>query len=275
MINKKIHDLCNQIAAEHGLEYYKNEGFSQNDTLKSDKELIREKLKKALSIPKAVDKIETVIKEEDELMKANTLLRDSLIAGALSIGATGYDTVKNMNPSAPQAQTQQAQPSVQQPAQAEKPPELSMKQKILKAIKMVESSGGKNTNHATVTHGLNANTKAVGAYGLMPITIKEVVSKHPSLSQKYREIASADKHDIPSLMAKYPKAEKEVASALYDHLAKDLGHDPAKIGMAWLNGKTGTLKALKNGKNIDEHWHVKKVKKAFDKISKNKGLQDK
>lgn len=253
----------------------KSEGFSQNDTPKSDKELIREKLKKALSTPKAVDKIETVKQEEDELMKANTLLRDSLIAGALSIGATGYDTVKNMKPNSPQAQVQQVQPAMQQPAQAEKTPELSMKQKILKAIKMVESSGGKDTNHAMVSHGLNANTKAVGSYGLMPITIKEVVSKHPDLSQKYRDIAAADKHEIPALMEKYPKIEKEVAGALYDHLAKDLGHDPSKIGFAWLNGKTGAMRAIKSGQNIDEHWHVKKVKKAFDKISKNKGLQGK
>lgn len=233
-------------------------GESQNDTLKSNKPSVKEKLSKRLASKGSFGKMD--IEKGENLMKAN-LLRDSLIAGAMSVGMAGADTVAHMDRKPAAIQTQPAAPKTEIQAV----PSQSIKDRILNSIRQVESSGGKNTNHKMVTTGLNANSRAIGSYGLMPLTVKDVVSKNKELSQKYPEIIHADPHQVKNVMAKYPRAERDIASAHYDNLARVLGEDPARIGFSWLNGRSGTQKALKEGKNLNNHWHVKKILAEFNK----------
>src|SRR5260221_13177133 len=48
---------------------------------------------------------------------------------------------------------------------------------FLQKIQQIESSGGKNLEHPTVEGGIQAGDQAIGRYGLMPNTIKELVNR--------------------------------------------------------------------------------------------------
>ncbi len=135
----------------------------------------------------------------------------------------------------------------------------------LNAIAQVESRGGKDTKHKTITTGLNAGSSAVGRYGLMPLTIKDLVSKEPALN-KYKGVLKQSDSEIHSLAAKHPTFEKDVASAYYDKLNNAFNGDINNIAHAWLNGKAGTNRAIEKGKKIQDHWHVRKVVKERNKL---------
>lgn len=49
---------------------------------------------------------------------------------------------------------------------------------FLKKMSLIESSGGKNTDHPEVTTGVNAGTSAVGDYGIMPLTAQNLDKKY-------------------------------------------------------------------------------------------------
>ena len=66
-------------------------------------------------------------------------------------------------------------------------------------------------------------------------------------------------------MTNHPDLENQIASRHYDRLSTHFGHDPAKIGFAWLNGITGAKRAIRSNKNIKNHWHVKKILKEYNK----------
>ena len=129
------------------------------------------------------------------------------------------------------------------------------KQETLKAIAEVESSGGKNLAHKKMSHGLHKGSSAIGKYGLMPLTIKETEKSLQNLSNE----------EIKQKLMKDAELEERVASKYYDRLRKQLdSNDPGKIGYGWFQGITGAKKNIKKGKDIEKHFHVKKIKKALE-----------
>jgi hypothetical protein len=123
----------------------------------------------------------------------------------------------------------------------------------LKAISDVETRGGEDIAHKVMEGGMHSGSSAVGKYGLMPSTIKETEKSLSKLSDD----------ELKSQFSKNPELEEKVASKYYDRLREQLGSNaPENIGYGWLQGITGAKKALKEGKDIDEHWHVQKIKKA-------------
>lgn len=151
-------------------------------------------------------------------------------------------------------------PEAQEIAQVPKPP--TMKEKILSGIKQIESSGGKNTNHKTITKpGMMHGDRAYGNYGLMPIIIKETVKKDPGLMKQHGKILTLTGDDVHEYMDKNPGLQDKIASKHYDRIAKYFGDSPHKIGYAWLNGIAGTMAAINAKKSIAQHHYVKKLMK--------------
>ena len=140
------------------------------------------------------------------------------------------------------------------------------KERILSSISDVESQGGLRTDHqATSKEGIHQGAKAYGNYGLMPMIIKETIKAHPDLTQKHGDAMQLSGADLHNYMGKHPDLEHEIASRHYDRLSKHFGENPQKIAMAWINGIQGTKKAIKKGVDLDQHWHVIKVKNAYQK----------
>lgn len=57
---------------------------------------------------------------------------------------------------------------------------MDKKQRFLKMIKHIESTGGANTDHKTMEEGIHKGHSAQGPYGLMPNTKAELERRHPS-----------------------------------------------------------------------------------------------
>lgn len=148
--------------------------------------------------------------------------------------------------------------------------ETSPKKHIMDAIMAVESSGGKDTKHARLpSNSIHHGERAYGKYGLTPLLMRETIKKHKDLAQKYNHMLDlrGDKFQIE--LQKHPELEDVVANRHYDRLVKHFGHNVDKIAMAWLNGITGTKQAIKNRVDLNNHWHVKKVRKAYENILNN------
>lgn len=89
--------------------------------------------------------------------------------------------------------------------------------KFLQLMSLLETSGGKDMNHQTMTKGIHAGDTAKGQYGLMPNTIKEF------------------KHRAKLLGEPIPKNESQIANALSDHL-ENKTDDPEKRAYMWQYG---------------------------------------
>lgn len=140
------------------------------------------------------------------------------------------------------------------------------KNHVLNAISMVESSGGKNTEHERLpADSIHQGERAYGSYGLTPLLIRETIGKHKDLARKYGHLKDLKGDQFHQQMGEHPELEKIIASRHYDRLARKFGHDPAKIGFAWLNGISGAMKAIKNNADINNHWHVQKIMDAYKK----------
>lgn len=137
--------------------------------------------------------------------------------------------------------------------------------KMLNTISSVESSGGKFINHRQLNGPIHQGEKAFGKYGLTPAIIRETVRMTPGLKKQYAKLSHLHGDDMNRFMQDNPVLEDKVAEQHLKRLEHHFGHDPAKIGYAWLEGITGTNKAIKEKKNIGEHWHVKKIKEHYGK----------
>jgi len=138
------------------------------------------------------------------------------------------------------------------------PPEQYSRDKMLNAIKQVESSGGKNTQHKPTSHGT-----AYGAWAVMPDTIHETIKMNPDLKRQYRKALQLQGDNLNRYMQDNPKLEQAIVNRHLDRLEHHLGRDPAKLGYAWNQGISGTNKALKAKHNIEKHPYVQKIRHAY------------
>lgn len=186
---------------------------------------------------------------DSEIEKGNFARRAAAVAGIF--GALSQPVSAESTQRAPAA-IEQVQHSVHKPT-------------ALRAIAAVESSGGIDTKHAPLG-GMHAGERAFGKYGLTPIVIRETIKKHPDLSKQHSSALNLKGQEFSNYMSKNPGLEDTVASRHYDRLKRHFGHDLSKIGFAWLNGISGTMRAEQKGFDFDNHWHVKKVRQAYENI---------
>lgn len=155
------------------------------------------------------------------------------------------------------------------PAQSQTPsmqlegPELVSPHKDLEPISYIESRNGKQMSHPTVTWGLNSGTRAIGLYGLMPITVHETAKKDPTVGNTYPQLKRWDPikdHKMyEDFLAKHPTAQHHVANSLWGRLRRIFGKDKDRAVYAWNNGVTGAKTA--SSQDIINHPYVKEYHK--------------
>lgn len=139
---------------------------------------------------------------------------------------------------------------------------------FLNVISMNESSGGKNLNHKQIKEGLHAGDSAVGQYGLMPNTIKEMATRmgkdHPmSIYSKMDNKAVADS------LKKNPGHEKEIAKFMANHLHDKFGGDENKMAYSWFQGHNLTNDHFNTShKDYMNHDYVQKYNKHKSQMGK-------
>lgn len=137
--------------------------------------------------------------------------------------------------------------------------------KMLRAIASVESSGGKNTNHAAGGGPIHGAEHAYGKYGLMPETIRETIKGHKDLSGKHGKALALKGDQFHRYMNDNKGLEDTVADRHLTHMEHKLGQNPDLLSYGWLNGTQGALNAKNKKQDISKHWHVSKVRDAYGK----------
>lgn len=143
---------------------------------------------------------------------------------------------------------------------------------FLKAISLNESSGGKNTNHKQIKQGIHAGDSAIGQYGLMPNTIKEMARRMGSDSPM-AQYAKMDNKKIAESIKQNPDHEKQIANFIANHLYDKFGGDENKMAFAYNQGHNmnANHKKFLSG-DYKNHDYVKKYQK--HKLQINSAKQD-
>lgn len=132
---------------------------------------------------------------------------------------------------------------------------------FLKAISMNESSGGKNTNHKEMKTGIHAGDAAVGQYGLMPNTIKEMANRMDE-NHPMRQYAKMDSDAIGKSIKQNPDHENQIANFMANHLYDKFGGDENKMSYSWFQGHNLTNDHFDTShKDYMNHEYVKKYQK--------------
>lgn len=110
---------------------------------------------------------------------------------------------------------------------------------FLKLIKMLESSGGKNTNHRTMTSGLHAGDTAVGSAGLMPQTAQEMAKRRISsgsadVNDQY--VAESDSPTVESMLRGNEELQDRYVGDLANKVMTRAKGDPSLAATGWLYG---------------------------------------
>jgi hypothetical protein len=104
----------------------------------------------------------------------------------------------------------------------------------LSAISQNESSGGVYKEHKVILKGIHKGTRAGGAYGLMPLTVKDLIRHSASLKAKYGFLLQYTAAQITASLNANPSMDKEIALNMWIGLRKHL--DRYRAAFAWLNG---------------------------------------
>jgi hypothetical protein len=104
----------------------------------------------------------------------------------------------------------------------------------LKALSLVESSGGINTEHALIERGMHAGTRAGGHYGIMPIVAREVIEKSKALTKKYGYVLDLSNDEITEELNTNRKLDRELALYMWAKLraTRSIG----EAACAWYRG---------------------------------------
>lgn len=130
---------------------------------------------------------------------------------------------------------------------------------FLARISFVESSGGKNTKHQTMTYGMHKGVSAVGQFGLMPITVIETVKKNPALAKLHPKLITMEPKLVAAYMKDFPKLEGKIASRHYDRIYKIFKGDEERMALSWFIGIQGVKNLVADGNLPSDHFYVKRV----------------
>ena len=146
------------------------------------------------------------------------------------------------------------------------------KEAFLADMSKIESNSGQNTNHKTMNEGLHAGQHAVGQYGFMPKTIKEMANKMrmdddvpPALNAA--NSAGADEQEMADFVAQNPDLEQAVADKMYSHLRNRFNNDEEKMNYSWEQGHNLSPEGITPEK-IEANPRTEKFRKLRSKLNK-------
>lgn len=112
-------------------------------------------------------------------------------------------------------------------------------QALLDVIKRLESSDGKNTEHKTMESGLHEGSSAIGDYGLMPNTVREISNrarKDKSLTPEMDMVSRMPEEAMKSHLKNHPHIQRQFAEKMATRLMDKHQGSEEKVAEAWLKG---------------------------------------
>ena len=135
---------------------------------------------------------------------------------------------------------------------------------FLDRIAKLESNSGQNINHKMMTRGIQAGTTAIGKYGLMPNTVKEIISnkiKYGQATPELKAIANLTPDQIKMVLEHKPELQDQLAESYAKTvMLKKLG-DPDQMAYSWFNGPNShpTAQQLNNSDYVRKFRNVASV----------------
>jgi len=111
---------------------------------------------------------------------------------------------------------------------------------------------GINNIHAWMKTGTNEGERAIGPYGFMPSTIKDLVSKDKNLKAKYSAILNIPfgdykQKELEKFVNTHPKINEDLADFYIDEVIRITGDNSIEgISQAWLYGPYAYKRQKKN-----------------------------
>jgi hypothetical protein len=150
-------------------------------------------------------------------------------------------------------------------------------ERFKRIISHLESSGGKNLNHKMIKTGIHAGDRAIGEYGLMPLTIQDAAKMRinrgigDELDKKIAKMSLEDaKKQIPEIIKQNPDIYEKYVDTLVDHVLKRYG-DERLAAFAWNQGHYSDPKVLMdrliNPKTKLQAEYLSRIEKAASKIN--------
>jgi hypothetical protein len=107
------------------------------------------------------------------------------------------------------------------------------KEKFIRTLSLLESSGGKDMNHKMINSGMHAGTSAIGTYGLMPNTIKEFANRVDS--PEIKELAQLPYPEMKRRLEQDKELERKAIEPIADFMLKRFP-DPRMASYAYFQG---------------------------------------
>lgn len=142
------------------------------------------------------------------------------------------------------------------------------KEQFLSDMSTIESSSGQNLEHKKLQGGMHAGQRAVGRFGFMPKTIKEMTKRMgdeaPSGLNALSEIK--DEQEMANLVAEDPELEQAVADEMYEHVEKRF-ETPEQRNLSWELGHNMSPAKIKQ--KVEGHPRTEKFRKLRKVTTKN------
>lgn len=133
---------------------------------------------------------------------------------------------------------------------------------FLKLIKAMESSGGKDTNHKPIQDGIQQGDAAVGDYGLMPNTAKELAGVG-KVGPSDDVIKNLPNSEVSDLLKENPQLSEQYVKMLAEKLMQKTKGDPVLGMTGWNQGHNLPLSDIQQ-RAKDNPEYVDKVNQRID-----------
>lgn len=137
---------------------------------------------------------------------------------------------------------------------------------FMKLIKAMESSGGIDTKHPTMESGMHAGDSAIGKYGIMPNTAKEIANRriNEGIATPSDDVIKNIPNDaVNSLLKENPQLAKQYAEYMATKVLDKTKGDP-ELGMtAWHYGHNMPLDKIKEVAEKNPGY-IEKVRQRID-----------
>ena len=95
-------------------------------------------------------------------------------------------------------------------------------QEFLKKIAELESDSGQNMNHREMKHGMHSGTSAVGEYGIMPVTARDLDKQY-----NINQLEDLDNAEVQERLKNDPELRQRIAETLASKLLNKVPSETA------------------------------------------------
>lgn len=142
---------------------------------------------------------------------------------------------------------------------------------FLDKISQLESSGGKNTDHPMITSGPQQGQQAIGNYGILPNTVRELINRqklHGQMTQPLQDLNAMPDEDMRHRLEQDPDLQEQLAHQLANKVTQDQMGDEDKAAYSWKMGHNLKPDNISQ-EQLDKNDYVQKYRRLQNLIQKN------